>query len=55
MLERSDTLKTTEERGIDMRKLVYGMNVSLDGYIAAPADDITWSEPSEKLFQGRVH
>lgn len=34
-----------------MRKLVYGMNVSLDGYIAAPADDITWSEPSEKLFQ----
>lgn len=34
-----------------MRKLVYGMNVSLDGYIAAPGDDITWSEPSEELFQ----
>lgn len=34
-----------------MRKLVYGMNVSLDGYFTAPCDDITWSEPSEELFQ----
>ena len=23
-----------------MRKLIYGMNVSVDGYIAAPGDDI---------------
>jgi hypothetical protein len=23
-----------------MRKLIYGMNVTLDGYIAAPGDDI---------------
>jgi hypothetical protein len=23
-----------------MRKLIYGMNLSLDGYIAAPGDDI---------------
>jgi len=34
-----------------MRKLTFGMNVSADGYIAAPGDDIGWSEPSEELFQ----
>lgn len=33
-----------------MRKLVYGMNVTLDGYIAAPGDDIGWSAPSDDLF-----
>ncbi|GAA2776091.1 dihydrofolate reductase family protein [Streptomyces showdoensis] len=35
-----------------MRKLIYGMNLTLDGYIAAPGDDIGWSgPPSEELFQ----
>ena len=34
-----------------MRKLAFGMNVSLDGYIAAPGDDIAWSTPSDELFQ----
>jgi hypothetical protein len=34
-----------------MRKLSYGMNVTLDGYIAAPNDDIGWSVPSDELFQ----
>ncbi|MEV3929562.1 dihydrofolate reductase family protein [Streptomyces sp. NPDC049944] len=34
-----------------MRKLAFAMNVSLDGYIAAPGDDIGWSEPSDELFQ----
>ncbi|MGY3567454.1 dihydrofolate reductase family protein [Sinomonas sp. RB5] len=35
-----------------MRKLSYGMNVTRDGYIAAPGDDIGWSgPPSEELFQ----
>ncbi|MEU5158507.1 dihydrofolate reductase family protein [Streptomyces sp. NPDC020875] len=34
-----------------MRKLIYGMNVSLDGYIAAPGDDIGWSTPSDELFR----
>ncbi|KHK99430.1 deaminase [Microbacterium mangrovi] len=34
-----------------MRKLTFGMNVSLDGYIAAPGDDLGWSEPSDELFQ----
>ena len=27
-----------------MRKLTFGMNLSLDGYIAAPGDD--WSSPA---------
>ena len=26
-----------------MRKLTFGMNLSLDGYIAAPGDDLDWS------------
>jgi dihydrofolate reductase len=34
-----------------MRKLTYGMNVSVDGYIAAAGDDIGWSAPSDELFQ----
>ena len=28
-----------------MRKLIFGMNVTLDGYIAATGDDIGWSGP----------
>jgi dihydrofolate reductase len=35
-----------------MRNLIFGMNVTLDGYIAAPGDDIGWGgPPSEELFQ----
>src|SRR3954453_5605075 len=34
-----------------MRKLAFGMNLSLDGYIAAPGDDLGWSVPSDELFQ----
>ncbi|MFN2462995.1 MAG: dihydrofolate reductase family protein [Candidatus Dormibacteria bacterium] len=34
-----------------MRELSFGMNVSLDGYIAAPGDDLGWSLPSDELFQ----
>ncbi|WP_370692301.1 dihydrofolate reductase family protein [Nocardioides sp.] len=34
-----------------MRKLTYAMNVSLDGYTAAPGDDLGWSVPSDELFQ----
>ena len=33
-----------------MRRLIFGMNVTLDGYIAAPGDDIGWGgPPSEQL------
>ncbi|GAC69597.1 dihydrofolate reductase family protein [Gordonia soli] len=34
-----------------MSPLSFGMNVSLDGYIAGPGDDIGWSVPSDELFQ----
>lgn len=34
-----------------MRKVTYGMNVSVDGYVAAPGDDLGWSAPSDELFQ----
>jgi dihydrofolate reductase len=34
-----------------MRKLIYGMNLTLDGYIAAPGDDIGWSVPADDVFQ----
>jgi dihydrofolate reductase len=35
-----------------VRKLIYGMNLNRDGYIAAPGDDIGWSgPPSDELFQ----
>ncbi len=34
-----------------MRKLTFAMNVSLDGFVAAPGDDLGWSTPSDELFQ----
>ncbi|MET8228276.1 dihydrofolate reductase family protein [Streptomyces sp. NPDC005301] len=34
-----------------MRKLTFAMNMSLDGYIAGPGDDLGWSVPSDELFQ----
>ena len=35
-----------------MRKLTFGPQLlSLDGYIAAPGDDLGWSVPSDKMFQ----
>ena len=33
-----------------MRTLTFGMNTSLDGYVAAPGDDLGWSAPSDELF-----
>jgi dihydrofolate reductase len=42
----------TDSREADaMRKLTFAMNLSLDGYIAAPGDDLGWSVPSDELFQ----
>lgn len=34
-----------------MRKLIYSMGVSLDGYTAAPGDDIGWAQPDDELHQ----
>jgi len=33
------------------RKLTFGMNLSLDGYIAAPGGGLGWSVPGDELFQ----
>ena len=35
-----------------MRKLTFGMNLSLDGYIAAPGGDLGWSVPSDRRASG---
>jgi dihydrofolate reductase len=42
---------TDSTEGVAMGKLTYAMNVSLDGYIAAPGGDLGWSVPSDELFQ----
>ncbi len=34
-----------------MRTLTFGMSVSVDGYTAAPGDDLSWGVPSDELFQ----
>jgi dihydrofolate reductase len=34
-----------------MRKLIYSMGVSLDGFIAGPAGEIDWSTPDEELHR----
>jgi dihydrofolate reductase len=34
-----------------MRKLIYSMTVSLDGYIADPGGAIDWSAPDDELFR----
>jgi dihydrofolate reductase len=34
-----------------MRKLIYSMTVSLDGYIAGPDGGIDWSAPDDELFR----
>ena len=34
-----------------MRKLIYSMGVSLDGFIAGPGGEIDWSTPDEELHR----
>jgi dihydrofolate reductase len=34
-----------------MRKLIYSMSVSLDGFIAGPQGEIDWSAPDEELHR----
>ncbi|MFJ6002406.1 dihydrofolate reductase family protein [Arthrobacter sp. NPDC092385] len=33
-----------------MRTLTFALNASVDGYVAAPGDDLGWSVPSDELF-----
>jgi dihydrofolate reductase len=41
----------SNRRRAGMRKLIYSMTVSLDGYIAGPDGAIDWSVPNEELFR----
>lgn len=41
---------TSSQAPIFMRKLIYSMSVSLDGFIAAPGGALDWSVPDEELF-----
>ncbi|WP_029287239.1 dihydrofolate reductase family protein [Cellulomonas sp. HZM] len=34
-----------------MRTLTFAMNVSVDGYVSAPGDDLSWGVGSDELFQ----
>jgi dihydrofolate reductase len=34
-----------------MRKLIFSMSASLDGYVAGPGGDITWGAPDEELHR----
>jgi dihydrofolate reductase len=34
-----------------MRKLIYSMSVSLDGFIAGPGGEIDWGDPDEELHR----
>lgn len=34
-----------------MRKVVYSMSVSLDGFIAGPAGEINWTDPDDELHR----
>jgi dihydrofolate reductase len=34
-----------------MRKLIYSMSVSLDGFMAGPGGEIDWSVPDDELFR----
>jgi dihydrofolate reductase len=34
-----------------MRKVIYSMSVSLDGFVAGPGGNIDWSAPDEELHQ----
>jgi dihydrofolate reductase len=34
-----------------MRKLIYSMSMSLDGFIAGPGGEIDWSVPDDELFR----
>src|SRR5271154_5686207 len=41
----------SNRRRILMRKLIYSMTVSLDGFIAGPDGALDWSVPDEELFR----
>lgn len=34
-----------------MRRLIYSMSVSLDGFVTGPDGDISWTEPDQELMR----
>ena len=38
----------------ELRSVTFSMGVSLDGYIAAPDGDISWTPPNEDVFQSHI-
>jgi len=51
MLAASDPENACEPRRTPVRKVIYSMSVSLDGFVADPAGEIDWSVPDEDLFR----
>src|SRR5229473_756614 len=49
--DRQDCNAAPSREADAIRKLTFGMNLSVDGYIAASGDDLGWSVPSDELFQ----
>ena len=45
------TAVTESGQGTAMRKLIYSMSVSLDGFIADPGGEIDWGAPDEELHR----
>jgi dihydrofolate reductase len=43
--------RSSQDAGTLMRKLIYSMGVSLDGFIAGPEGEIDWSAPDEELHR----
>ena len=46
------TPNTDSHEADAMRKLTFAMNLSLDGYIAAPGDDLGWSDRATSCSSG---
>ncbi len=38
-----------------MRKVIYSMSVSLDGFVAGPGGEIDWGAPDEELLGRRLY
>jgi dihydrofolate reductase len=51
MTKNSGERKRTPEQEQGMRKVMYAMNVSLDGFIEGVNGDLSWSNPSEELHR----
>lgn len=51
MLAATDPETTCEPRRTLLRKVIYSMSVSLDGFVADPGGQIDWSAPDEELHR----